>query len=107
MLLCSGVRSLCLRCGVCVPFVRCELARYGARPLKRNVHRLLLNPLAKLMLAGSIKDGDTVEVTVPQGRGTGGASRSPLSEEEAGEDDGQLVIRAVAKGDKAVVLSGK
>lgn len=81
--------------------------RYGARPLKRNVHRLLLNPLAKLMLAGSIKDGDTVEVTVPQGRGTGGASRNPLSEEEAGEDDGQLVIRAVAKGDKAVVLSGK
>ncbi len=87
--------------------MRCEWVRYGARPLKRNVHRLLLNPLAKLMLAGSIKDGDTVEVTVPQGRGTGGASRSPLSEEEAGEDDGQLVIRAVAKGDKAVVLSGK
>ncbi|HXA26225.1 MAG TPA: ATP-dependent chaperone ClpB, partial [Acetobacteraceae bacterium] len=36
---------------------------YGARPLKRVIQRSLQNPLASLILEGSVKDGDTVRVT--------------------------------------------
>jgi ATP-dependent Clp protease ATP-binding subunit ClpB len=36
---------------------------YGARPLKRVIQRSLQNPLAGLILEGSIKDGETVEVS--------------------------------------------
>jgi ATP-dependent Clp protease ATP-binding subunit ClpB len=36
---------------------------YGARPLKRVIQRELQNPLAELILAGRINDGETVDVT--------------------------------------------
>ncbi len=36
---------------------------FGARPLKRVIQRALQNPLAEQLLAGDIKDGDTVPVT--------------------------------------------
>ena len=36
---------------------------YGARPLKRVIQRSLQNPLASLILEGSVKEGDTVRVT--------------------------------------------
>ncbi len=36
---------------------------FGARPLKRVIQRALQNPLAEMLLAGDIKDGDTVTVT--------------------------------------------
>ena len=35
---------------------------YGARPLKRVIQRALQNPLAEAILAGTIKDGETVRV---------------------------------------------
>ena len=35
---------------------------YGARPLKRVIQRQLQNPLAQMILAGRIADGDTVPV---------------------------------------------
>jgi ATP-dependent Clp protease ATP-binding subunit ClpB len=35
---------------------------YGARPLKRAVQRLLIDHLAKLLLSGDIREGQTVEV---------------------------------------------
>jgi ATP-dependent Clp protease ATP-binding subunit ClpB len=41
---------------------------YGARPLKRVIQRHLQNPLATMILAGTIKDGDTVAVTVRDGQ---------------------------------------
>ena len=41
---------------------------YGARPLKRVIQRQLQNPLATMLLAGTIKDGDTVAVTVQDGQ---------------------------------------
>src|SRR6478672_1374889 len=41
---------------------------YGARPLKRVIQRHLQNPLATMLLAGTIKDGDTVGVTVRDGK---------------------------------------
>ncbi|MGK2871723.1 MAG: ATP-dependent chaperone ClpB [Alphaproteobacteria bacterium] len=36
---------------------------YGARPLKRVIQRALQNPLAEQLLAGTIKDGETVRVS--------------------------------------------
>ncbi len=36
---------------------------YGARPLKRVIQRALQDPLAELILSGSVKDGDKVPVT--------------------------------------------
>ena len=36
---------------------------YGARPLKRVIQRELQNPLAQMILAGTVRDGDTVAVT--------------------------------------------
>ena len=35
---------------------------FGARPLKRTIQNLIQNPMAKMMLSGRIKDGDTVNV---------------------------------------------
>jgi len=35
---------------------------FGARPLKRVIQRALQDPLAEMLLAGDIKDGDTVQV---------------------------------------------
>jgi ATP-dependent Clp protease ATP-binding subunit ClpB len=36
---------------------------YGARPLKRVIQRQLQDPLAEMILAGEVKDGETVHVT--------------------------------------------
>ncbi|WP_147106915.1 ATP-dependent chaperone ClpB [Tateyamaria sp. syn59] len=37
---------------------------FGARPLKRVIQSALQNPLAEMLLAGDIKDGETVKVSV-------------------------------------------
>ena len=37
---------------------------FGARPLKRVIQRALQNPLAELLLAGDVKDGDTLKISV-------------------------------------------
>jgi ATP-dependent Clp protease ATP-binding subunit ClpB len=35
---------------------------YGARPLKRVIQKDVLNPLATMILQGSVKDGDHISV---------------------------------------------
>src|SRR6185369_16138563 len=40
---------------------------YGARPLKRVIQKNLQDPLAQKILAGEIKDGETVKVSVRGG----------------------------------------
>jgi ATP-dependent Clp protease ATP-binding subunit ClpB len=40
---------------------------YGARPLKRVIQKSVQDPLAEALLAGRIKDGDTVKLTVREG----------------------------------------
>ncbi len=40
---------------------------YGARPLKRIIQQELQNPLASLLLAGKVADGDTVHVSAGDG----------------------------------------
>ncbi|NQY60047.1 ATP-dependent chaperone ClpB [Cognatishimia sp.] len=54
---------------------------FGARPLKRVIQRALQNPLAEMLLAGDVKDGETIPVTAsPEGLMIGdrvGSSGSP------------------------------
>ena len=38
---------------------------YGARPLKRLIHKQLLTPLSKQLLLGTYKPGDTIRVDQP------------------------------------------
>ncbi|MFN6976868.1 MAG: ATP-dependent chaperone ClpB, partial [Gemmobacter sp.] len=46
---------------------------FGARPLKRVIQRHLQDPLAEMLLAGSVLDGQTVVVTTgPEGLVVGG-----------------------------------
>ena len=40
---------------------------YGARPLKRVIQKELVDPIAKRLLAGDIKDGEVVSVTAGEG----------------------------------------
>jgi ATP-dependent Clp protease ATP-binding subunit ClpB len=41
---------------------------YGARPIKRTIQKLILDPLAQKVLAGQYKEGDTVSVDVEDGQ---------------------------------------
>ena len=41
---------------------------YGARPLKRVIQKSVQDPLAEQILAGRIKDGQTVKLSVRDGR---------------------------------------
>jgi ATP-dependent Clp protease ATP-binding subunit ClpB len=43
---------------------------YGARPLKRVIQKSIQDPLAEEILAGRVKDGDSVEVGVAAGKFT-------------------------------------
>jgi len=53
---------------------------YGARPLKRALQRLLLDPLALRVLDGEFRDGDTVVVDLARLRqGSGEASADQLT----------------------------
>ncbi|HLZ09187.1 MAG TPA: AAA family ATPase, partial [Chloroflexota bacterium] len=40
---------------------------YGARPLKRAIGRLILNPLASQILANNYRSGDTIEIDAVDG----------------------------------------
>jgi ATP-dependent Clp protease ATP-binding subunit ClpB len=40
---------------------------FGARPLRRTIQREVENPLARKVLAGEIRDGDTVLIAVGAG----------------------------------------
>ncbi len=54
---------------------------YGARPLKRVIQQYIQNPLAELIIAGKVKDGDTVHITVKDGRLV--INGEPVKEERA------------------------
>jgi ATP-dependent Clp protease ATP-binding subunit ClpB len=41
---------------------------YGARPLKRVIQKNVQDPLAEQVLAGNVKDGETVKITVRGGQ---------------------------------------
>jgi ATP-dependent Clp protease ATP-binding subunit ClpB len=56
----DGAKDLLLREGTDV--------RYGARPLRRAISRLLVNPIANLIATNQIKAGDALIVDVEDGR---------------------------------------
>ena len=41
---------------------------YGARPLKREIQRLIQNPLAMKIIAGEVKEGDSLEADIKDGK---------------------------------------
>jgi ATP-dependent Clp protease ATP-binding subunit ClpB len=41
---------------------------YGARPLRRLVQSAIGDELARSLLAGQIRDGDTVQVSLNEGK---------------------------------------
>jgi ATP-dependent Clp protease ATP-binding subunit ClpB len=41
---------------------------YGARPLKRTIQRIILNPLSTKLLEGEFTEGDTVEINIEDGK---------------------------------------
>ena len=47
--------------------IAATIPAYGARPLKRVIQRHVQDPLAEQILAGGIKDGDKVQVSVRDG----------------------------------------
>ncbi len=57
---------------------------YGARPLKRAIQREIETPLAKRMIGGQVRDGQTVRVAVDDtGRGLAFTAVLPEKKEEA------------------------
>jgi ATP-dependent Clp protease ATP-binding subunit ClpB len=55
---------------------------FGARPLKRTIQADLENPLAKAIIAGKIREGDTV--TADRGSGKDGAEALSFTKNRAG-----------------------
>jgi ATP-dependent Clp protease ATP-binding subunit ClpB len=53
---------------------------YGARPLKRVIQKFVQDPLAQMLLAGEIREGATVKISVSRGRLT-------VNGKEVGEPD--------------------
>jgi ATP-dependent Clp protease ATP-binding subunit ClpA len=49
---------------------------YGARPLNRVISKQILNPMARLLLHGDIKEGDSVKIDV-----------APTASPSGGRDD--------------------
>jgi ATP-dependent Clp protease ATP-binding subunit ClpA len=63
--------------------------RYGARPLKRVIERLLVHPLSNLMASGQIRRGDRIRVSHPQN-----APSLPFSRETQAEQDWGVASQA-------------
>jgi len=55
---------------------------YGARPLKRAIQKTVQDPLAQMLLAGEIKDGETIKIGVSHGALTFNGKPAPGSPEE-------------------------
>ncbi len=64
---------------------------YGARPLKRVIQKKLQDPLAELLLAGKIRDGDRLEISSRDDRLT-------INGEDAGGRDVHAVGSAASAG---------
>jgi len=55
---------------------------YGARPLKRTIQKTVQDPLAEMLLAGAIRDGETVKIGVSHGALTFNGKSAPGSPAE-------------------------
>ena len=61
---------------------------YGARPLKRAIQKAVQDPLAELILAGDIRDGAHVPITVGRDGLRIGERAASEADTEPGSDDG-------------------
>jgi ATP-dependent Clp protease ATP-binding subunit ClpB len=52
---------------------------YGARPLKRTIQKRVVDPLARLLLTGEVKDGDTIAAD----KGSDGLSFKSVKKKES------------------------
>ena len=64
---------------------------YGARPLKRAIQKAVQDPLAELILAGDVRDGAHVPITVGRDGLRIGESAVSQAEIDEGSDDGRVV----------------
>ena len=65
---------------------------YGARPLKRVIQKNVQNPLAEMILAGNIRDGDDIKLSVDKGMLTIGGAHVSSGEEKPANGQGATVV---------------
>jgi ATP-dependent Clp protease ATP-binding subunit ClpB len=72
---------------------------YGARPIKRTIQRLIIDPLAQKVLSGEFKEGDTVFVNAQDGKIVFWSEQ--YAQEKAQENGGREPAPAGGRGRKA------
>ncbi|TMC75604.1 MAG: AAA family ATPase [Chloroflexi bacterium] len=72
---------------------------YGARPIKRTIQRLIIDPLAQKVLAGEFKEGDTVFVDAQNGKVVFWSEQ--YAKEKAEENGGREPAGAGGRGRRA------
>ena len=72
---------------------------YGARPIRRTIQKLILDPLAQKVLSGEFKEGDTVFVDAQNGKVVFWSEE--YAQEKAAENGGREPAAAGARGKRA------
>jgi ATP-dependent Clp protease ATP-binding subunit ClpB len=72
---------------------------YGARPIKRTIQRLIIDPLAQKVLSGEFKEGDTVFVDAQDGKVVFWSEQ--YAQEKAEEHGGRVPAGAAGGGRRA------
>jgi ATP-dependent Clp protease ATP-binding subunit ClpB len=72
---------------------------YGARPIKRTIQRLIIDPLAQKVLSGEFKEGDTVFVDAHDGKIVFWSEQ--YAQEKAEENGGREPAAAGGRGRRA------
>ena len=72
---------------------------YGARPIKRTIQRLIIDPLAQKVLSGEFKEGDTVFVDAQDGKVVFWSEQ--YAQEKAAENGGREPASAGGRGRRA------
>ncbi|TMC44609.1 MAG: ATP-dependent chaperone ClpB [Chloroflexi bacterium] len=72
---------------------------YGARPIKRTIQRLIIDPLAQKVLTGEFKEGDTVFVDAQDGKIVFWSEQ--YAQEKAAENGGREPAAAGGRGRRA------
>ncbi|WP_426413232.1 ATP-dependent chaperone ClpB [Bradyrhizobium ganzhouense] len=55
---------------------------YGARPLKRVIQRYVQDPLAEMILAGDVRDGETIKISVAKDGLSFNGKKAPTEDED-------------------------
>src|SRR5579863_10538746 len=71
---------------------------YGARPLKRTIQKWVQDPLAQMLLAGEVRDGETVKIGVSHGALTFNGKPAAGSAEQDAEPPPPATVVNFPKG---------